>query len=639
MSPPNGELPTTTVAPKTAGPVAPLIALAGPPNAGKSTLFNRLTGLRQKVANYPGVTVERRVGRVTLATGATVEVVDLPGVYGLSGRSLDERVAKDALNGDLEGLRKPDAVLLVVDSTQLERHLVLTRSVLETLEVPAIVLLNMADSLEKGGGTVDLHSLERELDVPVVLISATRGVGMDAIQVFMECVAAGTGTVIPGSVAPPRRSRKLPVVGGHVERHTWAMGVGQDASYKAPTKSVWNRRLDALFLHPVLGPLVFLAVVILVFQSIFSFAIPLMDGVEAIIATSGEWIAGMLPESWFRSLLIDGVWIGVGSVLVFLPQILILFLFIGILEDSGYMARAALMADRVMRRVGLQGKSFLPLMSSYACAVPAILAARTIDDERDRLATILVAPFMTCSARLPVYALLIAAFIPNEPLLGPILGLRAATLLGLYALGLFAAIGTAWLLKSTILKGGSSVFAIELPSYRWPTLRSLGLRLYDRSRVFLKRAGTIILLTAIVLWGLTQFPTTPDGPPPLEDSALATLGKLVEPTVEPLGFNWKIGVGIVSSIAAREVIVGTLGTIYGVQDATEDSIELQAALKQDLTLGGAIALLIFYVFALQCMSTVAVVKRETGGWKWPIIQWIYMFGMAWIGAFIAFRLF
>lgn len=621
------------------GSSSPLIALAGPPNAGKSTLFNRLTGLRQKVANYPGVTVERRVGKAQLGTGASVDIVDLPGVYGLSGRSLDERVARDALAGQLDGLRKPDAVMIIIDVTQLERHLVLASSVLESLDVPALVLLNMADSLERGGGTVDLHELERKLDVPVVLASASKGTGLDAVQVFMECVAAGTGAVIPGSVAPPKRSRKLPVVGGPVERRQWAKDVGRDAAYVAPTKSKWNRRLDALFLHPVAGPLVFLVVVAIVFQSIFSLAVPLMDGVEALIATSGEAIAGVLPDGWFRSLLIDGVWTGVGSVVVFLPQILILFLFIGILEDTGYMARAALMADRVMRKVGLQGKSFLPLMSSYACAVPAILAARTVEDERDRLATIFVAPFMTCSARLPVYALLIAAFIPNTPVLGPFMGARAATLLGLYALGLIAAIGTAWLLKSSILKGGSSVFAIELPQYRWPTIRSLTLRLFDRSKVFLKRAGTIILLTTVVLWGLTQVPTTAGQAPTLENSALGTIGQVVEPTVEPLGFNWKIAIGIVSSLAAREVIVGTLGTIYGVQDATEDSIELQAALQQDLTLGGAIALLIFYVFALQCMSTVAVVKRETGGWKWPIIQWTYMLGMAWVCAFVAFRLF
>ncbi|MCA9738443.1 MAG: ferrous iron transporter B, partial [Gemmatimonadetes bacterium] len=608
-------------------------------NAGKSTLFNRLTGLRQKVANYPGVTVERRVGEARLRTGGRVDIVDLPGIYGLSAGSLDERIARDAITGTLPGLAKPDAIVLILDATQLSRHLVLASSVLELLDVPALVVLNMADELERGRGGVDTAALEERLEVPVTLASAQRNEGLEPLQVFLECVAAGQGVRIPGSRAPETRVRRLPVIQSAPERRAWAHDVGDGARYRAPATSPWTARLDGLLLHPVLGPLAFLAMVVLVFQSIFTLATPLMDGVEAVIAGSGEWIAAMLPDTWVRELLIDGIWLGVGSVLVFLPQILILFLFIGLLEDSGYMARAALMADRFMRRIGLQGKSFLPLMSSYACAVPSILAARTIDNERDRLATIFVAPFMTCSARLPIYALLIAAFIPEQPLLGPLLGTRAATLLGLYALGLGAAILTAWLLKSTVLKGSTSEFALELPPYRIPTLRSLAVRLMDRSKVFLKRAGTIILGTSIVLWTLTRIPPLPlGGPPPLDESALGQVGHLVEPLVEPLGFDWKVAVGIVSSLAAREVIVGTLGTLYGVEDATEESLQLQAALQRDLTLGGAVALLIFYVFALQCMSTVAVMRRETGGWKWPLVQWTYMLLLAWVGAFVAYRL-
>ncbi len=617
----------------------PLVALVGPPNAGKSTLFNRLTGLRQKVANYPGVTVERRLGTAALETGSTIDVVDLPGIYGLSAGSIDERIARDAIRGTLPGLRKPDAVVLILDATQLSRHLVLASSVLQIARVPTMVLLNMADELERGRGSVDVGRLEAKLGVPVALVSAKSGQGLDTLGVFLECVAAGRGIEIPGSQAPAKRVRTLPVIQSPPERRAWAHTVGDDANYQAPVGSKWTRRLDALFLHRIAGPLVFLAMVLIVFQSIFTVAQPLMDGVEAAIAGSGAWIAGALPDTWFRELLIDGVWLGVGSVVVFLPQILILFLFIGILEDSGYMARAALMADRFMRRIGLQGKSFLPLMASYACAVPAILAARTIENDRDRLATIFVAPFMTCSARLPVYALLIAAFIPERPVFGPI-GSRAATLLGLYALGLLAAIATAWLLKSSILKGTSSEFALELPPYRRPSVRSLGLRLLDRSRIFLRRAGTIILGTAIVLWALTRFPTAPEGgPPPLDDSALGQIGQLAEPIVEPLGFDWKIAVGIVSSLAAREVIVGTMGTLYGVEDPTEESLQLQSALQQDLTLGGAVALLIFFVFALQCMSTVAVMRRETGGWKWPVVQWAYMLLMAYAGAWVAFRAF
>jgi ferrous iron transport protein B len=326
-------------------------------------------------------------------------------------------------------------------------------------------------------------------------------------------------------------------------------------------------------------------------------------------------------------------------VLVFLPQILILFLFLGILEDSGYMARAAVIADRLMYRVGLQGRAFLPLLSGYACAVPAILAARTIDDERDRLATIFVLPFMTCSARLPVYALLIAAFIPNEPLLGPLMGTRAAVLLGLYGLGIVAAVGTAFLLKRTLLKAKPSSFIMELPPYRVPSPRSLALRLLDRTKVFLRRAGTIIFAVAVVLWFLTQFPRVEGGPPPMDESALGRMGQVIEPVIAPLGFDWRIGVGLVTSLAAREVIVGTLGTIYGVEDESDDSIELQEQLRRDLTPGAAIGLLVFFVFALQCMSTVAVMRRETAGWKWPALQFVYMLALAWIGAFVAYRIF
>jgi ferrous iron transport protein B len=359
-----------------------------------------------------------------------------------------------------------------------------------------------------------------------------------------------------------------------------------------------------------------------------------MNLVQAGITASGSWVETLLPEGALRSLLIDGIWSGVGAVIVFLPQILLLFLFIGILEDSGYLARAALIADRTMRRVGLQGKSFIPLLSAYACAVPAILATRTIENKRDRIATILIAPFMTCSARLPVYTLIIAAFIPSRQLLGPFLGTRAVALLGLYVLGFVAAFFTARILKSSVLKSGGSDFVLEMPPYRWPTLRSLGLRLYDRAKVFLRRAGTVILAVAIVLWGLAHVPFTDGKPPAIEHSLVGDIGRTVEPLIQPLGFNWKIGVGLVTSLAAREVIVGTLGTIYGIEGNSE-SEGLQKALRRDLGPGGAVALLIFFAFAMQCMSTIAVVRRETGGWKWPAVQFTYMSMLAWIGAFVA----
>jgi ferrous iron transport protein B len=350
-------------------------------------------------------------------------------------------------------------------------------------------------------------------------------------------------------------------------------------------------------------------------------------------------VGNFLPDSWIRSLIINGVFAGVGSVVIFLPQILILFLFLGILEDSGYLARAAFIADRLMYRVGLQGRAFLPLLSGYACAVPAILSARTVEDERDRLATIFVTPFMTCSARLPVYALLIAAFIPDRQLLGPIVSLRSATLLGLYALGTVAAVVTAFLLKRTLLRGQPSTFVMELPSYRVPSIRSLGLRLFDRTKVFLRRAGRVIFAVTVVLWVLTQVPRQAGHAPPIEQSVLGEAGHLIEPAIRPLGFNWKVGIGLVSALAAREVIVGTLGTIHGVQDAGQGSLQLQQALHRDLDLGGAIALLVFFVFALQCTSTLAVMRRETAGWKWPALQFTYMLVLAYVGAFLANRIF
>jgi ferrous iron transport protein B len=387
-------------------------------------------------------------------------------------------------------------------------------------------------------------------------------------------------------------------------------------------------------LHPVAGPLIFIGVVLLVFQVLFTAATPLMDGIRWLVATSGQWVEAVLPDSPLRSLLVEGVWGGVGSVLVFLPQILLLFLFIGILEDSGYLARAALIADRTMARFGLQGKSFIPLLSAYACAVPAILSTRTIENKRDRIATILIAPFMTCSARLPVYTLIIAAFLPNRPVLGAFLGTRAAALLGLYALGFCAAVATARLLKSSVLKSERTPFMLEMPSYRWPTLQSLGLRLLDRSKIFLRRAGTVILAVTIGLWILAHLPLQDGKAPPIEQSLAGTMGRTIEPVIKPLGFNWKIGIGLVTSLAAREVIVGTLGAIYGMEgDAQSQS--LQQSLQKDLTPGGAVALLIFFAFAMQCISTIAVVRRETGGWKWPILQFSYMTTLAFVGAFIA----
>ena len=619
---------------------SPLIALIGPPNSGKTTLFNRLTGLRQKVANYPGVTVEKYVGQVQCDSERNVELVDLPGVHGFSARTLDERVTRDVLEGQVEDLPAPDAVVLIVDCTRLESQLMLVEPVLK-LEIPTLLVLNMWDELEERGGSLNELELADLLGVEVVKSNARVGLGVERVKEFLSQVEVReSGLPLPEQVlSNVPRGVPLPMIDAFTARRRHLDKVVDRASFVSPGPAQSTNALDSVFLHRIWGPLVFLAVVVIVFQSIFTWAVPLMDGVDLLITASGEWLASRLSDGWFRSLVIDGVWAGVGSVVIFLPQILILFLFLGILEDSGYMARAAVIADRVMYKVGLQGRAFLPLLSGYACAIPAILAARTVEDERDRLATIFITPFMTCSARLPVYALLIAAFIPEGRLLGPFLGYRAAVLLGLYGLGIAAAVVTAFLLKRTLLRARPGSFVMDLPSYRLPSARSIGLRLLDRSKIFLRRAGSIIFAVTIVLWVLTQFPRTDAGPPLIEDSALGQIGQTIEPAIEPLGFDWRIGVGLVTSLAAREVIVGTLGTIYGVEDATDDSITLQETLRRDLTLPAAIGLLVFFAFALQCMSTVAVMRRETGGWKWPILQFSYMLFLAYSGAFVAVRIF
>jgi ferrous iron transport protein B len=606
------------IEPRVAGKIR-TVALVGPPNSGKSTLFNRLTGLRQKVANYPGVTVEQRVGRLNGIGRSDLTLIDLPGIYGLDRYSEDARVAVEVLHGEMPGTPAPDAVLLVLDSLQLRRQLMLAAPVL-ALGLPTLVLLNMSDLMESRGGSVDTLALAQELGAPVARISATRGAGLDAVTHFLNRKAEPVEAPAPGRI-------ELPVVGNPRSYRQWAHGVSSRTKYKAPLSSEWTRRIDGVLLHKIWGPLIFLAVVFAVFQVVFSIGQPLSDGFGDVLNAAGDTVGRLMGSGWLESLLIDGIWRGVASVLVFLPQILLLFLFIGVLEDSGYLARAALIADRVMRSIGLNGKAFIPLLSAYACAVPAIMATRTIENKRDRFATILVAPFMTCSARLPIYMLMIAAFIPNKPLVGELCGLRAAVMLSLYLLGFVAALATARLLKSSILKASSAPFILELPQYRLPTVRSLGLRLMDRGRVFLRQAGTVILAVTLVLWVLSHFPAHVA----LGESLIGRVGHFIEPVIQPLGFNWKIGIGLLTSVMAREVIVGTLGTLYGADPATQ-SLGLQAALRHDLTLGGAMALVVFFAFALQCTSTLAIVRREMNSWKWPALQFVYMGVLAYVAA-------
>jgi len=600
------------------------VAVVGPPNSGKTTLFNRLTRLRQKVGNFPGVTVEHHTGFVRDSEGQEIALIDLPGVYSLTPKSEDEKVAVDVLTGHMPGTPKPDAIILVLNSTNLHSHLVLAARVI-ALGTPTLVLLNMADELRKQGGHVDVLSLARQLGTPVALVSATTGEGIVAVQNFLDSAGASPEPL------------ELPVVGSTRGYREWAVRVGENAKYRRPATPVWTQRLDSVFLHHIWGSVIFAVVVIAVFQTIFAVGQPLSNLLQRFLDVSGAQIGSHLPQGLFSSLIINGVWKGTGSVLVFLPQILLLFLVIGILEDSGYLSRAAVIADRTMSRVGLNGKSFIPLLSAYACAVPAIMATRTIESKRDRIATILIAPFMTCSARLPVYTMVIAAFLPNRPLLGVFLGTRAVAMLGLYVLGFVMAVLTARLLKSTILKSKDAPFILEMPPYRWPTLASLGLRLVDRGKAFLYRAGTVIMLVTLLLWAATNFPMHHGQPPAVQDSIVAKLGHAIEPVIRPLGFDWQIGVGLVTSMAAREVIIATLGTLNGI-DPQSHSMDLQAALRQELTPAAAVALLVFFALAMQCMSTIAVVRRETNGWKWPALQFGYMTVVAYVASFAAYNI-
>jgi ferrous iron transport protein B len=600
--------------------------LIGPPNSGKSTLFNRLTGLRQKVANFPGVTVEQRLGLMAGVGRDDLTLIDLPGIYSLTPYSEDARVSIDVLQGKMPGTPKPDAVLLVLDSQHLTRQLMLAAPVL-AVGLPTLVLLNMSDLMESRGGHIDPLKLAKELGAPVAQISAVHGSGLEAVSLFLN-------QQTDRQAAKPL---SLPVLGNAASTHTWAAQVSRRTGYHAPVSAENTRKIDNVLLHRIWGPLLFLFVVIGVFEVVFSIGQPLSDGLGEILFRIGELARPVLPAGWLQSLLIDGAWKGIGSVLVFLPQILLLFLFIGILEDSGYLARAALIADRVMRTIGLNGKAFIPLLSAYACAVPAIMATRTIENKRDRFATILVTPFMTCSARLPVYMLLIAAFIPNAFYMHGLLGLRTVVMLSLYLAGFVGAMTTAWLLKSSILKSSETPFILELPQYRMPTLRSLALRLIDRARIFLRQAGTVILCVTLALWVLAHLPivhtaTGQWNAPELAESLIGRLGHLIEPAIAPLGFNWKIGIGLLSSVLAREVMVSTMGTLYGADPSTQE-LHLQTALHHDMTLGGALALMIFFAFAMQCTSTMAVVRRETNSWKWPAVQFIYMLALAYAAAF------
>jgi len=615
------------------------VALVGAPNAGKTTLFNALTGSSARVGNYPGVTVERREGRLRNSERA-VRVLDLPGTYSVVGETPDEQIVEKVLAGRLAGEPELDGIVAVVDATTLRRGLGLVRELLKRGR-PTALVLTMIDEVRARGGKLEPAKLSHLLGIPVLGVVGHRGVGMDPLFRILQ--------------EPWRWSRPnpLPPADDVESRFAWVDDVCEQIGASDLQPDSRSDRIDRALLHPVVGVAVFGLVMLLLFQSIFSWAVPAMDGIDAAFGALARAARDHLPASWVTDLLSDGVISGVGAVLVFLPQIVILFTFIHLLQDVGYMARAAFVVDRVMGWVGLQGRSFVPLLSCYACAVPGIMAARTIQSPRERLATILVSPFMTCSARLPVYTLLIAAFVPRTALFG-VVGLQGLVMFGLYALGVATALGSAALLSSTLLRGKPSVFYMELPPYRWPTARLLGKQVWHSARAFLKRAGTMILATSIVLWGLLSFPRAAPDPARseaetaranLEASAAARLGHAIEPAIAPLGFDWKIGVGLIASLAAREVIVATLAQTYAVA-SKDDFNGLRDALRSDVDprsgrhvfgLPVALALCVFFVFALQCTSTVVVMARETGSWRWPALAFGYMLALAWTASFVTYQ--
>jgi ferrous iron transport protein B len=612
----------------------PLAALVGNPNAGKTSLFNALTGSRQKVGNYPGVTVERKSGRLRLPDGRSIEIIDLPGTYSLTPRSPDEAVTRDVVLGAQTGERRPDAIVAVVDATNLRNHL---RFVLELkeLDTPMVVALNMIDLAERDGLTLDLRLLEERLGVPVVPTVAVRRRGLDQLaselQPLVERAAAArqTDPVLyqPGGDISTlaRQARQI------AHEVTRSEGVARQSS----------RAIDRVVLHPVAGPVILALLLFTMFQAVFAWAEAPMGWIEAAIAGAQGVAATLLAEGWLLSLVNDGLLGGVGAVVVFLPQILILFFFILLLEQSGYMVRAAFIMDRLMSRVGLNGRSFIPLLSSFACAIPGIMATRTIDDPKDRLTTLLIAPLMTCSARLPVYAVIIAAFIP-ERTVGGLFNLQGLVMFSLYAFGVAGALAAAFVLRRTVTRGKSESFLMEMPKYQWPSPRDVGIGLWQRAEAFLYRAGTIILASTMILWALASFPKPPadadPARPAIDYSIAGRIAGGLEVLFKPIGFNREIALALVPGMAAREVAVSALGTVYSLQAEDEEEVEtsLVERLRGAWPLPTALAFLAWYVFAPQCLSTLAVARRETNGWRWPGFMFLYLFGLAYLAAGITF---
>lgn len=603
------------------------IALLGNPNCGKTALFNLLTGSRQKVANYAGVTVERKEGTLLTTSGRRVFVLDLPGAYSLNALSADEAVTRDVVTGQSQEAAL-DLLVCVTDATNLRLNL---RLVLEAkkLGLPMVVALNMTDMAKKQGITVDTAVLARELGMPVI---ETVGVHTGGAKALLAQLDAPVAAAQPQPWQPPALDDVL-ATQREVRR---ILGL----AVREPVGSLdTSDRIDRIVLHPLWGMLVLAATLFLMFQAVFSWANVPMDAIKAGTEALGNGIKAVVPEGMLQSLLVDGIVAGVGGVIVFLPQILILFLFILALEDSGYLPRAAFLLDRVMGTVGLSGRSFIPLLSSFACAIPGVMATRTISNWRDRLTTIMIAPLMTCSARLPVYALLIAAFIPAKTVAG-VFNLQGIVLFALYVFGIVSAMAVAWVMKRFRDNQSQSPLLMELPAYRWPNLRNLALGLYERAWIFVQRVGTIILTLTILLWFLSTFPSPPEGAtgPAIQYSLAGMLGRGLEHIFAPIGFNWQISIALVPGMAAREVAVGALGTVYALS-ATGDEIagQLEPLIAGSWSLATALSLLVWYVFAPQCVSTLAAVKRETNSWKYVWIMAGYLFALAYVACFITYR--
>lgn len=610
------------------------IALVGNPNCGKTALFNLLTGARQKVANYAGVTVERKVGQARLLNGQSIAVVDLPGTYSLSPATPDEQVTLEVIEGRRAGEDAPDAIVAVVDATNLRMNLRLVLE-LKRLGKPLLVAVNMADVARAQGLNVDLGRLALELGCPVVETVAVKHDGHSKLLAQLEKQFAAPLPAVSADAAsqPPATSAELQ----REVRRILAL-----VAPHAPTQSRFQHRLDAVVMHPVWGLVVLAAVLFLIFQAVFSWANLPMDAIKGAMAAVGDWTLARMDDGPLRSLLVDGVIAGVGGVLVFLPQILILFFFILLLEDSGYLPRAAFLLDSLMGKVGLSGRAFIPLLSSFACAIPGIMATRTIANWKDRLATIMVAPLMTCSARLPVYALLIGAFVPERDV--GWFSLRGLTLFGLYVAGVLSAMAVAWVFKRVWMKSGYQPLMLELPPYRVPSLRNLGLGLWERARIFLRRVGGIIFALMVVLWFLSTYPGPPAGweasqGPAIQYSLAGMMGHALQWLFAPIGFNWQISIALVPGMAAREVVVGALGTVYSLSAANSAVADaLAPVIAQGWSLATAYSLLAWFVFAPQCLSTLAVVRRETNSWRYPFFMALYLFALAYGAAFVTYRL-